>query len=276
MFQSHCIWAASLLAAPLIAQMEPTATIKGRLSGGDETMLNTYVIEITNLSTRAIFDRIDVSFNGDFSVRGVPLGDYLARVTTYQGDLVAQQFVSVNQSITPVDVKLPGRPVTPSGRTVSVRELRNPVRRQAVEASLTAQRLSASGKFERAAVELEKAVKISPDYAAAHSNLGAQYLRLGRCVEAEAEIRRALEIAGPNPQDLSNLAYAELMQERFDEAGQTARSALKLRKDMPTPHFVLGLTLVLQPETRGEGVAHLEEAAKSMDAARRALAALGQ
>jgi len=37
---------------------------------------------------------------------------------------------------------------------------------------------------------------------------------------------------------------------------------------------VLGLTLVLEPGTRGEGMAHLEEAAKTLDSARRAIAAV--
>jgi len=159
-FKPYRLFAVSLLAAPLLAQ-DSTATVKGRLMGGDESSLNGYFIELSNLSSRVTFGRIDVSFGGDFMVRAVPFGDYLARVTTYHGDAVAQQFVNINQSITPIDLKLPGRPPAPSGGTVSARELRSPPRRQAVDAWLAAQRFSASGKFGQAATELEKAVKIS-------------------------------------------------------------------------------------------------------------------
>ena len=83
-----------------------------------------------------------------------------------------------------------------------------------------------------------------------------------------------MEIAGPNVQDLSNLAFAQIAQERFGEARATAREALKLRKDHAPAHYVLGLALVVETATRGEGMAHLEEAAKTLESARRAIAAL--
>ena len=50
---------------------------------------------------------------------------------------------------------------------------------------------------------------------------------------------------------------------------------MKLRKDEAAAHLVLGLALVLEPETRGEGIAHLEEAALTLPSARRTLEALG-
>jgi Flp pilus assembly protein TadD len=176
----------------------------------------------------------------------------------------------------PIELRLPGGPKLPTGGTVSVRQLRNPPRRQALDAAAAAQRFADSGKFDRAAVELEKAVRISPEFAPAHSSLAVQYLRMGRYEAAEVEIRRAIELAGPTVADLSNLAYAQLAMERFPEAMETARAALKLRRNFPAAHFVLGMALVLEPETRGEGVAHLEEAAKTLESARRTLAALGR
>jgi tetratricopeptide (TPR) repeat protein len=218
--------------------------------------------------------RLDVSLHGDFTARSLPFGDYMARVTTLHGDTVSQQLISITQPVAVVDLRLPPRPAMPTGATVSARELRNPPRRQAVDLSEAAQRFAGSGRFDRAASELEKAVRISPDYAAAHSNLAVQYLRLGKYREAEAEVRLAMEIAGPNVQDLSNLAFAQLSQERFGEAKASAQAALKLAKGHAPAHLVLGLTLVLEPETRGEGMAHLEEAAKTLESARRAIAAL--
>lgn len=251
-----------------------TANIRGTVHTGSDAPVQGYFVQLSNLSTRLSIDRIEVGSDGGFSARHVPYGDYLARVTTFHGDTITQQFITVNQSTGQVELRIPGRPQSPTGQTVSVRELRNPPRRQALDASAAAQRFAESGKFDQAAAELEKAVRISPEFAPAHSNLAVQYLRLGRYEAALREIERALELAGPMAVDLSNLAYSQLMLERFEEAAENARAALKLRKDFPAAHFVLGMALVLEPETRGEGMAHLEEAAKKLDGARRALAAL--
>lgn len=274
MSSRYRLLAATWVVVSLSAQ--DTATVKGRLSAGSDQDPGAFVIELTHLSTRQTIGHIEVGMSGEFTARHVPVGDYLARVTTLHGETVAQQFVTVGQMTSQMDLHLPEPPRRPAGTTISLRELRNPPRRKAIDASLAAQRFSESGQYGKAAAELEKAVRISPDYAVAHSNLGAQYLRLQRYEEAAVEIRRALEIAGPNPNDLSNLAYAHLALERFDEAAAAAREALKLKKDAAAAHHVLGLTLVLQPATRGEGMAHLEEAAKTLTVSRRALAALGR
>jgi tetratricopeptide (TPR) repeat protein len=234
------------------------------------------VVEFSDIRTRTVISHIEVSSDGEFSAARVPFGDYMVRVTTYHGDPVTQQIVTINNSVTPIDIRMPDRKPVPSGRTVSMRELQNPPARQAIDASMAAQRFAASGNYDKAAGELEKALRVSPDFAVAHSSLGVQYLRLGRHDAAAGEIRRAIEIGGPNPRDLSNLAFALLATEHFPEAAANARAALKLQKDFPAAHYVLGLALVLEPETRGEGIAHLEEAAPRLESARRALAALGQ
>jgi tetratricopeptide (TPR) repeat protein len=266
--------AATLLAVSLYAQDSSTTLLNGRLNAGGAPA-NDFLIELTSMATRTA-TRLDVSLTGDFRARSLPYGEYVARVTTLHGETVTQQFLSINQPVSMLELRLPARPAMPTGSTVSVRELRNPPGRQAVALSAAAQRFAGSGQFDRAASELEKAIRISPDFAMAHSNLAVQYLRLGKFREAETELGRAIELAGPNVQDLSNLAFAQLAQERFGEARATARDALKLRKDHPQAHYVLGLSLVIEPDTRGEGVAHLDEAAKTLESARRAIAALAR
>jgi tetratricopeptide (TPR) repeat protein len=266
------LFAAVLLAVSAQAQDAITTNVRGIVH--TDTPMQGYFVQLSNSATRTSIDRIEVASDGGFFVRHVPFGDYVVRVTTFHGDTLAQQFVTINQHVPLIELRMPGLPKSPTGGTVSVRELRNPPRRQALDATAAAQRFAASGKFDRAAVELEKAVRISPGYAPAHSILAVQYLRLGRHEAAEVEIRRAIELAGPTAIDLSNLAYAQLALERFPEAAENARAALKLRRDLPAAHFVLGMALVLEPETRGEGVAHLEEAAKTLESARRALEAM--
>src|SRR5215204_1047558 len=102
MSHPYRLLAAALLAVSLQAQ-DTLATVKGRLSDGSNSIAGGYVIELTNLTTRASIGRIEVGFGGEFTARHVPFGDYLARVTTYHGDTVAQQFVTVNQSMTQME-----------------------------------------------------------------------------------------------------------------------------------------------------------------------------
>ena len=73
----------------------------------------------------------------------------------------------------------------------------------------SALRLSSAGKYDDAASELEKAIRISPEFAEAHTNLAAQYFRMGRFEESMAESARAIQIGGPDPRNLCNLATAQ-------------------------------------------------------------------
>jgi len=75
---------------------------------------------------------------------------------------------------------------------------------------------------------LEKAIKLSPDFAEAHTNLAAQYMRLSEFEKAYEQARIGLEIAGPNIRDLTNLAAAEWALGRSIEALDHARAALHL------------------------------------------------
>ena len=237
------LFAAILLGLSAHAQDAHTSHVRGVVNAGNDAPLHGYFVQLSNLATRISIDRIEVASDGGFYVRHVPHGDYVARVTTFHGETIAQQFVTINQSTMSIEIRLPVRPQSPSGTTVSARELRNPPRRQAIEATVAAQKFAESGKFDRAVVELEKAVRISPEFAPAHSILAVQYLRQRRYAEAETEIRRAIEIAGPTAADLNNLAYTQLAQERFAEAAETARAALKLRKDLAGARYVLKTAL---------------------------------
>jgi len=264
----------SLLACALAAgaQDPPMANVTGRLHGGDP-ILRGYLIELEPLGPHgAASPQADVRADGEFAIRNVPYGEYLLKVVTYRGDAIAEQFVTVQEhGGGSLDVRLPAPPPMPTGGTVSFKQLQHPPARKAVHAATTAQRLAESGRTEQAAGELEKAVRISPDYAAAHTNLGVQYLRLHRFEEARVEIQQALEIAGPNAVDLGNLAFAYAGLQRLDDAIAAARRALAVDRHCAAAHYLLGSFLALTPATRNEGIAHLEEAADAMPAARREL-----
>lgn len=254
------------------AQDPQMTNVTGQLHGGDPIMRG-YLVELEGLGPHsAMSPQAEVRADGEFSIRNVPYGEYLLKVITYRGDSIAEKFVTVQEhGSTSIDVRIPPPPPLPTGGTVSMRQLQHPPARKAIQAAENAQRLAESGRTEKAAGELEKAVRISPDYAAAHTNLGVQYLRLHRYEEARVEIQQALDIGGPNAVDLGNLAFAYAGLQRFDDAIAAARRALQVDRHCAAAHYLLGSFLVRNPQTRGEGVAHLEEAADTMPAARQEL-----
>jgi tetratricopeptide (TPR) repeat protein len=134
-----------------------------------------------------------------------------------------------------------------------------------------AQKFSETGETDKAVEELEKAIRISPEYADAYNNLAVQHLRMGRTEEACAELSRAIAIAGPSSQRLTNLAFAQRLLNRIPEAIDSARAAVRLDSGSPQANLVLGTILAEDPRTRGESIPHLELAAETLPSARAAL-----
>jgi tetratricopeptide (TPR) repeat protein len=254
------------------AQEPKTAEVKGTLHSGQEIILQGYVAELDNLVRTGQAVHADVATDGMFSFRGIPYGDYVLRITDYYGTPLTEQFVTVRENQAPVEVQLPKSGARPASGSVSLQELQHPPAHKAVDAALSGQRFAQSGKYERAAEELRKAVRISPEYALAHSNLAVQYIRLHQYQQAMGEIERATAIAGRNPADLCNLAFVQTALQHYDEAAATTREVLRMDPNYAHAHYILGTLLLLRNETRAEGIAHLERAAVTIDGARAALA----
>jgi tetratricopeptide (TPR) repeat protein len=123
---------------------------------------------------------------------------------------------------------------------------------------------------------LEKATRLSPEWPDAHTNLAAQYIRLGRFEEAIAEAKRAVELGKPNGVDLGNMAYAEFQLHRRDEAIEAAREGLRADASSPKLHYILGTILAMDRRTLPEAISHLELAAKTLSSAQKTLAAARQ
>ena len=141
-------------------------------------------------------------------------------------------------------------------------------------APAAAQRFSQEGEDGKAVEELQKAIRISPDYAAAHSNLAADYIRMKDYGEARREIQRALEIAGPNAVDLCNLAFLDTAEGRMPQALENVKAALRADPANANGHYILGTLLLLDKRTAEEGVRHLEQAAQTVPGARLMLSKL--
>jgi predicted Zn-dependent protease len=267
------LFAIAYLGIPARSQSTEFSTIvKGELHAETPIFFHDLWVELAGPDQSRDVRRVDVQFDGTFQLRDIRSGSYTLRVTNLQGELVHQELVTVTPQAGILTVRLPalaGKPSAPG--TISVTQLRHPPARKAFQAVVSAQRFSESGQTERAVEELEKAIRISPEYADAYNNLAVQHMRMGRFEEACGELARAIAIAGPNPMQLANLAYAQTQLNRFPEAIASARAALRLDSGWPQAHLILGSILARDPRTRAESIPHLERAAETIPSARATL-----
>jgi len=269
----------SLLAAVLFSAVSSLVAaeisiVRGQLLTPANEFVQGLVIGIEEVSSHVQTAQVDVRNDGSFEFRDIPAGDYMLRVTDGRGLTVCQQFVTIQDHMPNLEVRMPKREsVRGGGRsaTVSVTELMHPPQRKALQAFQKALRLSSAGKYDDAVSELEKAIRISPEFAAAHANLAVQHFRLGRFEEAASESAHAIRIGGPDPLYLCNLAMAQARLHRFAEAEKSAREAVRLDSGYIKANLILGSILVNEPATRGEGIIHLEKAAAEFASARQFL-----
>ena len=257
------------LCDPGWSQTSDRGLIRGELQGDPGLPFHEYSVELADVSPGNDRYRADVQFDGSFQLRDILSGQYILRVNGLHGELVHQELVTVGRQTGLLSVRLPPSGRTPSlPGTISVTELRHPPAHKALQAMASAQRFSESGQTEKAVEALERAIRISPEYADAYNNLAVQHMRMGLFGQAAGELARAIAIAGPKPQQLSNLAFAQCRLNQIPEAIASARAALHMDPSSPQAHLILGSILAGDPGARAEAIAHLERAAETLPSAR--------
>jgi tetratricopeptide (TPR) repeat protein len=260
------------LVVPARSQDPEISVLRGEVRSETELILHDYQVELSDLLRPRDALRTDVQSDGSFEFRHVPSGEYMAKILTLQGELVHQEIVTLRVLTGPLFLRLPpSKRLRTTPGTVSLRQLQHPPAAKAIKAFASARKLSASGDFDRAAGELEKAIQISPEFAEAYINLAAVHLGMGQYEQAIGELRQAIQIGGPNPVALCNLSYTQAKLQRGSDAIESARQALKLDAGYPPAHLLLGSLLAADPRTLPEAIPHLERAAESMPAARTTL-----
>jgi tetratricopeptide (TPR) repeat protein len=283
------LWAAAVAVAlwnsPAKSQNQQNQTLQtlnGEVRGWPEGMAPSgYLAALEDMASHAAAGKAEIASDGEFRLHDVPYGEYVLKIENYYGNVIAQSLVLVDAGNAAPVIYLPkedaARP--PSGG-VSAARLQHPPAKKALDAFIEAQKASRSGDYAKAARELERAIAISPEFADAYSNLGAQYIRLGRYEDGVSAISRAMEVGQASALDLGNLACAQLALHRLDDAERSASAALRMDPANPSAHYVLGTVLANNPKTLREGIAHLEKAAPTITVARlnlrRAKAALAR
>jgi predicted O-linked N-acetylglucosamine transferase (SPINDLY family) len=116
-------------------------------------------------------------------------------------------------------------------------------------------------KLPEAVESFRAAARYAPDFASAHSNLGNALRELGHFEEAVASLRQAVRLRPDFAEAHLNLAIALQSLGNFGEALASYRQALLYRPNYIEAHFNLGNALIRQGNP-AEAAAHLEQAVR--------------
>lgn len=115
--------------------------------------------------------------------------------------------------------------------------------------------LSKSGKFEEAVTAFKQAIKLKPDYAEAHSNLGDAYAQLKQFKKAIDEYKQAIRYKPDLAMAYNNMgtAYYELGEHK--KAIEAYKEAIRLDPKRAATHFNIGVVYL----AHGDKQATLEQ-----------------
>jgi predicted O-linked N-acetylglucosamine transferase (SPINDLY family) len=114
--------------------------------------------------------------------------------------------------------------------------------------------LTQQGKYEEAATNYQQALRLRPEAAGAHNNLGNIFLRQGKLPEAIESFRQALRCKPDFAQAYGNLGDALRELGYLDESMAAYRSALKLDPAAASIHSSLILTMNYHPATDARAI----------------------
>ena len=131
-----------------------------------------------------------------------------------------------------------------SSGTVSVDELRHPLKGKSLEIIENGQRYAKAGDHLNAISEFKKALSDPAAVGYANSLLGSEYLKTGNPTAAIASLSEAVRLMPHLAVNHSNLGYAFLATGNPEQAERELREAIKLDKVAPQSRFLLGLVLL--------------------------------
>jgi tetratricopeptide (TPR) repeat protein len=129
-----------------------------------------------------------------------------------------------------------------------------------------------AGKLEDSIKHAEKALRISPQWAGAHQDLGQIYARLRQYQKAIEEFHNAAALDARMVQPWVSLASANLVEGQYAEGEKAARRALEIDPANSDARYVLGRILALAGHDLTDAIALLREGEEQHPAAYLAVA----
>lgn len=109
--------------------------------------------------------------------------------------------------------------------------------------------------------ELREAIKIQPEYGAAHNNLGVALVQTDHLDEGTRHLRIAAKLGMKTARVHQHIAEELVQKGEMDEAAEQCRLALKQDPDFGQAHFTLGMILGMKNKHK-ESLSHFKTAAK--------------
>ena len=121
--------------------------------------------------------------------------------------------------------------------------------------------LREQGKLEEAVASLQQALRFKPDYAEAHNNLGVALRDQGKLEEAAASLQEAIRFKPDYAEAHNNLGLVLKDHGKLEEAVASLRKAIRLRPNSAEAHNNLGNALQEQGKFE-EAAASLQHAVR--------------
>ena len=239
---------------------EPCA-VWGQIVGAGRSLADGLDVELVGRD-RAATQKVHASPTGNFDFRTVPTGEYQFRVVDRSGAVIHEQTELLGGERDSVLLLVPDpRLELSANNTVSYAALHHKTSGRAWDAFRAAQKATAGGDLNKCVQRLQEALSIDPGFAEAHSDLAANYAKLGRTEEALTHAQTAFNLNPGLPQTGFNFALLLVSLKRYPEAEVTARQMLKGSYYLPELHGVLAISLIGQRGNLDEAFDHLRQAA---------------
>jgi tetratricopeptide (TPR) repeat protein len=223
----------------------PTGTISGTvLSLGDNRTLSQVGVRLKSHAA-GVFHSVLTDYDGHFEVTGLPAGTYEIAVEESGYDTVRTKAQLQEASLKLVLYLAPVKwsPVRQNKYTVSVRDLKIPDKARE-EYQKGMERL-AKDDSAGGVSHFIKAIKAFPEYYEALSQLGIAEVHLGSREEARKAFQAAIELSkGRHAAAQFGMGYLLYLEGKADEAEAILRKGLELDGNAPDGHVILGMALL--------------------------------
>jgi tetratricopeptide (TPR) repeat protein len=206
---------------------------------------------------------VSVNSDGSFELHSPAAGMHELRVTE-SGKLIHQEQVYISGPNARISVRLPEAPVAANpaaGNTISLRQLEHRIPPSAQKAYARGQKAANKGDKATAIGCFTEAVRLDPEFADAHNNLGAAYADQGELPQAAGEFQKTIDLEPEHRLALANLAIVLARMKNYSEAAPVARRTLKLYPGLGKIRFILAVSLLATQGDAAEVLENLERAA---------------
>lgn len=129
-----------------------------------------------------------------------------------------------------------------------------------------------AGKLDDSVKHISKAIKIYPQWAAAHHDLGQTYARMGDYEKAVPEFQSAAELDSQMVRPRISLSKVYFLQKKFADGEAAARQALEVDPENADARYFLARNLASEGQTSTETIELLQKSKEQFNVARLVLA----